>query len=340
MVSRGLRLRVECVGGERPLPPQLRQELRQRNEAVMRNRLEQRRQQWSQWEEQVAREEADRRERRTEQQGLAARAPVVPAARPPPPPSQALPAQSWEQQKAVQSPVRRPLPVPPRLRPEQRQAFVAASQEVEQQLQAREQQLAEVQASAANWFVLLAFASLEQRIAQRRRQAGRWMGASGLQRKVARFGELVNSLRRNQEMRGAGASWGRSDDQLRGAAYPGSAGGASASSSSTASGVSGWEQALNVTRVQRRGGAPRTRATPLEEQQAQAQAQQQQQAQLGPTPAQVAWQQGQGWEPGSSEPSAGQQQQPQQQAVWQAGLPSSGPGYGARPNADDGGLDW
>lgn len=42
--------------------------------------------------------------------------------------------------------MQRPPLVPPHLQPEQQRAFVAANQEVEQQLQAREQQLADLQA--------------------------------------------------------------------------------------------------------------------------------------------------------------------------------------------------
>lgn len=52
----------------------------------------------------------------------------------------------WGQE---QGPAQQPPPVPPRLRPEQRQAFVVANQEVEQKLQAREQQLADLQVRSA-----------------------------------------------------------------------------------------------------------------------------------------------------------------------------------------------
>lgn len=54
--------------------------------------------------------------------------------------------QGWGQEQAQQPPMQRPPLVPPHLQPEQQRAFVAANQEVEQQLQAREQQLADLQA--------------------------------------------------------------------------------------------------------------------------------------------------------------------------------------------------
>ncbi|KAL4434782.1 hypothetical protein ABPG77_005309 [Micractinium sp. CCAP 211/92] len=182
-----------------------------------------------------------------------------------------VPPADWQgqgQERAQQPAAQRPPLVPPRLRREQQQAFVAANQEVEEQLQARDQQLADLQAT------------LQERIAQRRRQAGRWMGSSagaaaagaaqeleaqqpagqaaspdlgplmqgGLQRKVARFGELVNSLRRSQEMRGAGSGWGRQEGQGA-AAYPASRDSVPARGGSTGTATSSWEQALNVTRA-------------------------------------------------------------------------------------------
>ena len=70
----------------------------------------------------------------------------------------------------------------------------------------------------------------------------------GLQRKVARFAEAVNSLRRSQQERGAGVSWGREQ----------AGGGAGAEASRPAGpqpGPAGWEQELGVTRVRRRRGS-------------------------------------------------------------------------------------
>lgn len=134
----------------------------------------------------------------------------------------------------------------------------------------------------------------------------------GLQRKVARFGELVNSLRRNQEMRGAGSSWGRQEGPLSRAPRQASQGSIPRSGSSSGSDSSSWERALNVTRVQRRdgqlqpqGGRPLSRAAPLLQQQQR------------------------------------RRRQPQEQ---QSGLPegprSSGPADGERLPIDDTGLDW
>ena len=141
-------------------------------------------------------------------------------------------------------------------------------------------------------------ASLQQRIGERRRQAGRWMGGDaggaaprnqrnrqqqpweqppeaqqwapppleaqqqqqqqagmdltgflrgGLQRKVSSFFDLTSSLRRRQDARGADVSWGRRDARTGGAA----------------GGGDGWEQQLNVTRVQRRPAGADGQAAPV-----------------------------------------------------------------------------
>lgn len=236
----------------------------------MRNKNQQRKQEWEQWEEQAQGEAAQR------QQPL-----PVPAVRPTQATARRQQRESEQLQQfeaqqdrhqmgsalessstqahhqAVQPPMSAPLAqkivqaevsiltdgsnssltelptVPPRLRSEQQAAFAAANQEVERQQRVREQQFADVQAR------------MQQRIAERRRKAGRWMGSetggpgfqaaaqqqqeqpppaaampnlgllarSGLQRKVAQFAEVTNFLRRSQDARGVGFSWGRSNRQ-------------------------------------------------------------------------------------------------------------------------------
>lgn len=62
-----------------------------------------------------------------------------------------VPPADWQgqgQERAQQPAAQRPPLVPPRLRREEQQAFVAANQEVEEQLQARDQQLADLQVRA------------------------------------------------------------------------------------------------------------------------------------------------------------------------------------------------
>lgn len=82
---------------------------------------------------------------------------------------------------------------------------------------------------------------------------GRVLGAfarGGLQRKISRFAETVNSLRRAQQERGASLSWGRPDASVEApaAAQPGSP--------QPQQAPAGWEQQLGVTRVRRRATAP------------------------------------------------------------------------------------
>lgn len=241
---------------------------------------------------------------------------------------------------------------------------------------------------------------MQRRIAERRRNAGRWMGSSasgstlqpalpsqeqsqppppqgpapagpdlggfirgGLQRKVARFAEMANSLRREQDARGAGgASWGR-QEQLGAAAAPASSAGTPAPASSN------WEQALNVTRVQRpRGGQqagwPGSDAAapqPVQRQQGQQGQQRWEQEERLQPPQQCGGQQGQGlqqpgrlggqqqpekWEGQQTQVEQSQPQpkpQPWGQGSWQQQVPM-GPASGAQrppvPPVDDGGLDW
>jgi hypothetical protein len=142
--------------------------------------------------------------------------------------------------------------------------------------------------------------------------------SGGLQRKVSRFAELANALRRSQQDRGAGLSWGRQQ---------GGCGGIRAERQSAAASGGGWEQQLNVRRVEGR----RT-ATPSPPQY----------GQQPPTP-QAWWQ----TEPAGAPPPPLQQQQeqrmppqygqqpetpPSRRAPWQPGS--------AAVAADDEQLDW
>lgn len=268
---------------------------------------------------------------------------------------------------------------------------MAANQRVEQQQRVQEQQIADLQVrmgigglsvlfstaaggncSLPGYAARLASshttppchaglqAGLQQRIAERRKKAGRWLSSDtaaqqqqarqqqqqqppdqqqpdqaasgpdlgayargGLQRKVSRFAEYTNALLRSQADRGAGISWGRQEPISS----------------------SGWEEELGVRRVQRgsqtssqqasaapfgRASLPPQQSAAPNWQQLQDEEQQLQQ-----------WE----WEEQQRQMFAAQKQQPQQQPQqWEqspAVQPAVQPGTGWRPPpADDAQLDW
>ena len=130
---------------------------------------------------------------------------------------------------------------------------------------------------------------MQQRVATRRRQSGRWMGEAaasasgqpprkqrqlgylaagqadgadlelfargGLERKVARFAETLNSLRHLQQQHGADVRWGLQDfgQKADGGGQPSDRrpSGDTQPDNGQAHGAGSWEHELGVTRVRR-----------------------------------------------------------------------------------------